>query len=202
MTPTTDPIQMLMTEHQLILAALDALEGFATALDQGRAPQPGDLGRFVDFIRLFADGRHHGKEEQILFDTMVDYGFPREGGPIAVMLADHEQNRGFTAIMAEGVGREAEWSAHDRTRIAAAAHAYVDLLRGHIWKEDNILYPMAANHLPEAAYSDIANACAAFEERQEPAALERWTAAVAELAARYPYEGPAVQPQQRAWGCA
>ncbi len=198
----TDPIQMLMTEHQLILKALDALEGFATALDRGTDPQPGDLGRFVDFIRRFADARHHGKEEEILFDTMVACGFPREGGPIAVMFAEHEQNRAFTAIMAEGVGREAEWTAHDRTRVAAASHAYVELLRGHIWKEDNILYPMAANHLPETAYSDVASACAAFEERQEATSLEGWTATVAELAARYPYDGPAVQPQQRAWGCA
>ncbi|MGD0266766.1 MAG: hemerythrin domain-containing protein, partial [Candidatus Methylomirabilota bacterium] len=38
---------------------------------------------------------HHGKEENLLFKTMVDRGFPRQGGPIAVMLHEHETGRSF-----------------------------------------------------------------------------------------------------------
>ena len=105
-----DPIALLTEEHRLILSALDALEGYAAALQAGRPVPAGDLDLFVDFIRNFADRRHHGKEEDILFETMVASGFPRESGPIAVMLMEHDQNRGLTAEMAARAGRESEWT--------------------------------------------------------------------------------------------
>ena len=40
-----------------------------------------ELSRFVRFIREFADVRHHGKEENFLFEAMMAGGFPRDGGP-------------------------------------------------------------------------------------------------------------------------
>ena len=46
---------------------------------------------------------HHGKEEDILFAAMAENGFPTEGGPIAVMLAEHVRGRAFIQAMAQAV---------------------------------------------------------------------------------------------------
>lgn len=180
-----DPIALLTDEHRLIRHALDALEHYADALTLGRDVVPGDLERFVTFIRVFADERHHGKEENILFDTMVEQGFPREGGPIAVMLAEHDQNRVLTRAMAEGIGREAQWSDAERTKVANAARAYVELLRQHIWKEDNVLYPMAANHLQPGAFEHVAAECERFERSRRDDERAQFEAVVGQLSERY-----------------
>lgn len=161
-----DPIDLLMDEHRLILSALDALDGYARRLRRNEPVERGDLARFVSFIRDFADARHHGKEEDILFATMVEQGFPREAGPIAVMLAEHEENRALTRAMAAGIERDGAWNEAERRRVAEAASAYADLLRGHISKEDNVLYPMARANLGAAAYAKIGDACAAFERER------------------------------------
>jgi hemerythrin-like domain-containing protein len=190
-----DPIALLTEEHRLILKGLEALEGYANRLSGADPAEPGDLARFVDFIRTFADGRHHGKEENILFDTMVAQGFPREGGPIAVMLMEHDQNRELTREMAAGIGREADWTQGERDAVAEAALGYVHLLRSHIWKEDNILYPMATNQLPGFAYEKIANACRAFEQERGEDEAARYAAAVEELWIRYAAASAAARPE-------
>ncbi len=46
----------------------------------------------VQFPCTFADRCHHGKEENLLFKTMVDRGFPREAGAIAVMLLERNSS--------------------------------------------------------------------------------------------------------------
>jgi hemerythrin-like domain-containing protein len=160
-----DAISLLMEEHQVILRALDALDAFAAEVSRGGG-DPAELERFVRFIRAFADARHHGKEEDILFAAMVRAGFPREGGPIAVMLMDHDAGRAHVAAMARHLGGGAPWTAADRAEVVAATGGYTDLLRSHIMKEDQILYPMAQHRLPEAVMEQVDLDCETFEARQ------------------------------------
>ena len=160
-----DAIELLMQEHQLILRALDALDAFATAMGKGGDDRE-ELSRFVRFIRAFADARHHGKEEDVLFAAMVAAGFPRDGGPIAVMLMDHEAGRAHVGVMAAAAEQAAPWTQQDRASAIAASRGYADLLRGHIRKEDHILYPMARMRLHEEAMRRVDQDCAAFEVRQ------------------------------------
>ena len=107
-----DAIELLMQEHQLILRSLDALDAFTVDMARGGDDRD-ELSRFVRFIREFADARHHGKEEDILFEAMVAAGFPREGGPIAVMLMDHEAGRAHVGVMAATAEQAEPWTAQD-----------------------------------------------------------------------------------------
>src|SRR4030065_429878 len=65
----------------------------------GKPLSPGVFIMAADFIKGFADGCHHKKEEGVLFPAMQAAGVPSEGGPISVMLAEHEQGRRLTAGM-------------------------------------------------------------------------------------------------------
>jgi hemerythrin-like domain-containing protein len=179
-----DAIELLMEEHQLILRALDALEAFAVEVSRGGDGRT-ELSRFVRFIREFADTRHHGKEEDILFKAMVAAGFPGDGGPIAVMLMDHQAGRAYVAVMAERAGQATPWTDHDRASAVAGARGYADLLRGHIRKEDQILYPMARQRLHEEALAGVDRDCAAFEARQTAVGGESMKDLARDLAARH-----------------
>jgi hemerythrin-like domain-containing protein len=183
-SPHVDAIDLLMDEHQLILRALDALDAFVAK--QGRAGDDrAELSRFVRFIREFADLRHHGKEEDFLFEAMIAGGFPRDAGPIAVMLMDHGAGRAHVAAMAGKAEQAGPWSDADRTAMAEASLGYSSLLRGHIRKEDQILYPMARQRLPEGALARVDRECAAFEAKQVAAGADSLKELGRELVARH-----------------
>ncbi len=181
-----DAIETLMSEHRLIEQVLDAMVGFADEIRRQEATEREELARFVAFLREFADACHHGKEEDVLFAAMVEHGFPRDGGPIAVMLHDHAQGRALIGALAAKADGAGAWSGEDRQRIAEAAYAYAALLHAHIHKEDAILYPMAEQHLPPEAMERVGEQCERFEAEQTgPGAHERLHALADELVARH-----------------
>lgn len=178
-------IALLMEEHRLILRVLDALDAFAEKHRAAGEDKP-ELARFARFVVEFADARHHGKEEDILFQAMVDAGFPSQGGPIAVMLLEHREGRGQIARLRGLVERSAPWSDADRATLWDAAHGYTTLLRHHIEKEDGVLYPMAEQHLDETALARVDQRCEEFQKKILPAGgPDALRALGEELCARY-----------------
>jgi hemerythrin-like domain-containing protein len=104
---------ILMEEHQVILRVITTLEAGALALNRG---EPVRAEFFIDaasFIKGFADGCHHQKEEGVLFKEMVANGMSLQGGPIAVMLFEHgaglyESGGGRRECLQEVIARRAE----------------------------------------------------------------------------------------------
>jgi len=152
------PIELLMSEHRVIESVLDCLEIMAdraTSAD-GRL-DPADARAVIDFLRQFADACHHGKEEKILFEAMEERGVPTEHGPTAQMRHEHEEGRRLVEGM-EGAVIDVE-RGDDAARSAFAAHArrFVEMLRLHIRKEDDCLFPMAGEILDEPAMRSVAD---------------------------------------------
>jgi hemerythrin-like domain-containing protein len=117
--------------------------------------RPGFFVDAADFIAGFADGCHHRKEEGVLFGAMVAAGMPQDGGPIAVMLEEHEQGRRYTRGLRDGVKRWQEGDAEGRRILVSNAKGYVALLRDHIMKEDDVLFPMAAQMIAPAQEAEV-----------------------------------------------
>ena len=134
------PVELLMQEHRLIEAVLDALGEVVVALDRDGPPPPTEIETFVDWLRRYADAFHHGKEEEVLFVAMVASGMPNDAGPIAVMLEQHDEGRRLVTQLADAASG-ATWTAETRRRAARAATAFAVLLRQHIQIEDTVLYP-------------------------------------------------------------
>ena len=143
------PTEELKDEHQAIKLALKILGKICEKLELGAGVDPAHLENMVDFIRTFADRCHHGKEEDLLFPEMEKAGMPREGGPIGVMLTEHDAGRRFVKGMIEAAGQYRAGESGAASQFAENARNYIDLLTRHIDKEDNILYPMADKLLPE-----------------------------------------------------
>lgn len=128
----TSPTQVLRDEHTLILRALDVLD--EAVADEASTPLPeGWWSQLAAWLRRFADEGHHAKEETLLFPALLEAGLPAEGGPVAVMLAEHAEGRGLVAAIDATAG----------TPRATAARAYARLLRAHIDKENFVLFPLA-----------------------------------------------------------
>jgi hemerythrin-like domain-containing protein len=187
-----DAIETLMNEHRTIERVLDALVAFADDAQRRGGTEGEELARFVRFFREYADAAHHAKEEDVLFQAMVAHGFPRNGGPVAVMLHEHDEGRAAVGALDARAGQAAPWSDADRQEIADVARGFSALLHAHIHKEDAVLYPMAEQHLPPDALAEVGAACdRADEARIASGALDRLQALADELVARH---APAVHP--------
>jgi hemerythrin-like domain-containing protein len=142
----------LREEHVLILKALDLLEAAATQpIEDGAG---GDAwATLLDWLHGFADARHHAKEECWLFPALEVAGVPHQNGPLAVMLAEHEQGRGLIRALREAPS----------TRRSALAREYAQLLRAHIDKENEILFELADAVLEPGAVQEVVRAYAAAD---------------------------------------
>ena len=132
----------LRSEHQLILQVTDVLETLVSRSESGDTDFDA-LGECIAFIRLFADACHHGKEEDLLFPALEARGMPHDQGPIAVMLFEHQQGRAFAKAMAATIDDARAGDEEALTKLRSAATGYVHLIRGHINKEDHVLFEMA-----------------------------------------------------------
>ncbi|MCL5959240.1 MAG: hemerythrin domain-containing protein [Chloroflexi bacterium] len=141
--------EALMSEHRVIERMLRVIHLAARKLDAGVPVSPDSLRKMVDFIRTFADKCHHAKEEGLLFPAMEQKGIPKDGGPIGVMLLEHDEGRSYVRQMAEAIDRYEQGDRSAAKTIADNARNYAELLEQHIRKEDGILYHMADMALSE-----------------------------------------------------
>ncbi len=185
------PIEVLMDEHRTVESVLDSLCLFARTTAESAADEREALGNFVALMRLF-DELHHMKEENMLFDRMEHCGFPRDGGPLAVMLMDHEACREMVGRMAALAEQPAAWTDDQRRALDETAVEYTLFLKSHIGKEDNILYPMSKRAMPEGEWEALDRAFAEFEsEWSRNGRLDDFRSRVEHVRAAWPaQDGP------------
>ncbi|MEW6297848.1 MAG: hemerythrin domain-containing protein [Thermodesulfobacteriota bacterium] len=135
--------EVLKHEHRLIERALDVLERALVTLEQDRPADKDLLGKVTEFFKGFVDACHHKKEEQALFPRIAARGVPIEGGPIGVMLSEHDEGRGYIHGLAEGVTLLGQEPGQAKRLIYENGRRYIALLRTHIQKEDNVLFALA-----------------------------------------------------------
>ncbi|MCX6621389.1 MAG: hemerythrin domain-containing protein [Acidobacteria bacterium] len=139
------PVTELMNDHRLIENVLSALE---RRLAAGGGEFPGEfVAQALAFFVEFADLHHHHKEEEVLFPALAQHGVPVQGGPIGVMLNEHTMGRQLLAGIRGNLEAAGGGGEQARAAVRADAARYIELLRHHIWKEDNILFRMAQQQL-------------------------------------------------------
>ena len=151
---------MLSDEHRVILRVLDVMERLT------QRPVPGALESWkkaLDFARHFADQCHHLKEERILFPAMEAHGIPNEGGPIGMMLIEHEEGRSYVRSMFAAVARAEANDEGAQESLVASAGGYIRLLREHIEKEDQVLFRIADDVIPAEEQKQLLRA---FEDHE------------------------------------
>ena len=138
MERTTDE---LCREHKNILAVIEALEKHCGDVENGAKPDKDFFEKAVAFIRGYADRFHHAKEEDVLFTALDEDGVRMRCNPTRQMLLEHSTGRSFVK------GMERALEDGDAAALAENSRGYAGLLKDHIFKEDNVLYPMAEEAL-------------------------------------------------------
>jgi len=151
----TNVTQVMVNEHKLILRMIALVEKNTELMEQGKFRNWQFYLDAVDFIRNYADHFHHAKEEDVLFVELVKNGMPEKQSPIEAMHMEHDQGRAYVRNMEDAAQKALDGEPGQASVIAENAKGYAALLRGHIEKEDDILYPLAERILPEEVRSRI-----------------------------------------------
>lgn len=180
-------VEILMEEHRLIERVLGSLESFRVGVEGGLRPERPLVADYAAFFRGFADAYHHGKEEDILFQRLIERGFSRDSGPVAVMLHEHRVGRAHVAALRQLGGGTGEIEDAERLELLTHGSDFVALLRQHILKEDRILYPMALQVLTGPELDVMETEFEAFEKRLEgEGARDRLVGLADRLVASFP----------------
>jgi DUF438 domain-containing protein len=132
--------ELLMQDHETTERVLAAME---KAFAAPNGPPPAVIAKLHEYLRGYVDQCHTVKEEQHLFPLIEARGVPRNGGPLAVMLQEHEQARGILARLSPLAEAVVAGDGSKLDELRTTFSAYADLLKNHFWKENDILYPMA-----------------------------------------------------------
>jgi len=135
----------LRRDHDLIEKVIKAMESTIQLLNDGKQIPESILYPVIDFSKNFTDVCHHSKEENALFPALEEAGMPRNMGPIAMMLIDHERTREIAKNM-EDYAKEYINSGNSMNLINHMQQ-YVEHVTEHLWKENNRLFLMAEARL-------------------------------------------------------
>lgn len=135
------PTESLRKDHVLIEKMINALQTISSLLNNGKQIPEAILNQAIDFSTTFTITCHHGKEEESLFPTLENKGIPREGGPIARMLYEHQ----ITKNLAESIIKSTKnyISCGDHKDLVKDIDNYVQHVSLHLSKENQRLFAMA-----------------------------------------------------------
>jgi hemerythrin-like domain-containing protein len=155
-------IEELAAEHELIDAAAGSLRTWVEQRLRGEA-DPADGPWFVTFLRVFAAGFHHAREEDTLFVALRDRAGLPEDGPLASLRDDHARTAALLASIERLVSERAlPGAAGDELRRLAVA--YSNALWHHIDAENSVLFPESESRLRKSGINELPSRSMTEEE--------------------------------------
>lgn len=158
-------VDIMMREHQNILRMVKVIRNMCYEVYTDKKMEEQDFLDIVDFVKNYADKHHHGKEEEIMFQSMVDHlGKIGENLITHGMLVEHDYGRLYMRDLQEAL---AAYQAGDEKRIIdiiASAISYTHMIERHIKKEDELVYPYGSKHMPEDVMHEVDEKTVQFEK--------------------------------------
>jgi len=177
--------KILKEEHKVILSVLEVLGKILRRGNEGGEVDYAGIEKCVRFFKLFADACHHGKEEDILFPELEAKGIPRHGGPIGMMIYEHELGRSLVRKMRDSLESALKGNIEARGSLFEAGWSYINLLRSHIGKEDECLFSMADSVMDFQSCKKVCDAYSKTCKKFEGHTRKQLESLAGELVERY-----------------
>lgn len=157
-------IELMKNEHEYIKRMLSVVRNMCMEfIDKGKLDY-GDFESVIDFIRNFADGHHHNKEEILLFNRMVD-NIDTIGEKLIThgMLVEHDLGRLYVSNLEKSLNQFKAGDNESKLDIIANAVSYTNLLSSHIDKEDRVIFEFANRELDRELLDIVDRECDKYE---------------------------------------
>ena len=147
-------LEVLNAEHKIILRIADVLESTSNRARSHSEYDEHDVEGMLQILRNFGDDFHQAKEEDVLFPAVTELCDGSQHAAIRHMLLEHEQDRSLMTGIQEAIARS------NAAQYAEYSARLANVLRVHVFKEDNLLFGMIAGQLND---KDDAKIVAGFE---------------------------------------
>jgi hemerythrin-like domain-containing protein len=132
----------LMIEHRLIERMISLIKDALAQIESTQKVDPLLVDTAVDFIRMYADRTHHGKEEDILFRDLNKRPLSAEDQRVMdELIQEHVFGRQTTKALVEANRRYRNGDASALADIADKLRTLVEFYPRHIEKEDKVFFP-------------------------------------------------------------
>jgi len=132
----------LMIEHRLIERMISVIKDALLQIELTHKTDPVFVDIAVDFIRIYADRTHHGKEEDILFRELSKRSLSAEDKHVMEeLIEEHIFGRQTTKALVEANTRYRNGDESALADIASRLKTLVEFYPKHIEKEDKIFFP-------------------------------------------------------------
>ena len=139
-----------MIEHRLIERMLAVIEGVLEEIKSTNKVDTVFVDTTVDFIKVYADKTHHGKEEDILFRELKNKPLSPEDRTIMdELIKEHIFGRLTTKALVQANDRYRNGDEAALKDISMKLQTLIDFYPRHIEKEDKVFFPSARNYFSE-----------------------------------------------------
>ena len=158
-------IDLLIQEHKHVSRMLLVIRKVCFKFMETNEIEYEDFDKIISFIRNFADGHHHNKEEIFLFNKMVEHlGQAGKNAITHGMLVEHDLGRLYIKNLSEALENYKNDNKEAKLDIIANAISYATLLENHIHKEDNIIFNFAKRGLSKELLELVDKECMEYEQ--------------------------------------
>jgi DUF438 domain-containing protein len=144
--PAKHVIATLMREHDHVLKQLDELERLVAQAPRGIHAIEELVGIEAIAQSLIALEPHHQREERVLFPALRQRGVQ---GPPSVMEQEHVHMRELKHALLDKSTKMLETGESLWEDVERLSGALAQELREHIYKENEVLYPLALERIPD-----------------------------------------------------
>jgi hemerythrin-like domain-containing protein len=140
----------LMMEHRLIERMISLIKHYLAQIEATRKIDSVSVDSVVDFIHMYADRTHHGKEEEILFRDLSKRPLSSEDQRVMKeLIEEHTFCRQTNKELAEANMRYRNGDASALADIAGRLQTFVELYPKHIHKEDKVFFPASRTYFTD-----------------------------------------------------
>jgi hemerythrin-like domain-containing protein len=170
---------MLMIEHRLIERMLIVIKDALSKIEFKHEIDPVFVDIAVDFIRVYADKTHHGKEEDILIRELKKKTLsPADEQVMNELIREHVLVRQTTTLISNANDRYRSGDDIALIVIANNLKTIIEFFPKHIEKEDKKFYPASRTYFTDEEDEAM---LAEFGELDRKMVYEKYKAVVEKL---------------------
>jgi hemerythrin-like domain-containing protein len=138
----------LRADQEYIIRFLDALGGAAAELGRNKYARADFFITAHGFIVGYIEGIFFRKEE-FLIAALEEGGFPLDDGPIGAMRSEQNKSRTAAGLLLENAGKWKNGDDSDRAAVGWATSEYTSVMRAHLDRIKNLIFPLLEQTLTE-----------------------------------------------------
>jgi hemerythrin-like domain-containing protein len=150
-----EAIETLKREHRIVEQVCEACRHELDRADATGTVDPGEIERFVEFFRFFANACHDPKEEDLFFTMLHHKGLSWDEDPLADLVREHEEMRVILDAAAGWVPHLKSGETSAMRPLCRDLRNYIDLCQAHTRKEEEGVFVHALDTLTEADHDEL-----------------------------------------------